>query len=80
MKPTFSFIILCMLILVSCREDDVIVRPQVVPVTQPQYTSVKGFYLLNEGNMGTNKSTLDYMDYTTGEYIRNIYKEAINAL
>ncbi len=76
MKPTFSFIILCMLILVSCREDDVIVRPQVVPVTQPQYTSVKGFYLLNEGNMGTNKSTLDYMDYTTGEYIRNIYGAA----
>jgi DNA-binding beta-propeller fold protein YncE len=32
-----------------------------------------GFYLLNEGNMGSNKSTLDYMDFATGEYHRNIY-------
>lgn len=35
----------------------------------------RGFYVLNEGNMGSNKSTLDYFDYTTGNYIRNIYNE-----
>lgn len=34
---------------------------------------VLGFYLLNEGNMGANKCTLDYFDYTTGMYHRNIY-------
>lgn len=34
-----------------------------------------GFYLLNEGNMGANKCTLDYFDYSTGQYIRNIYSE-----
>ncbi len=36
---------------------------------------VKGFFLLNEGNMGSNKATLDYFDYTTGVYTRNIFAE-----
>lgn len=35
-----------------------------------------GFYLLNEGNMGSNKATLDYFDFTKGIYHRNIYAEA----
>ena len=35
----------------------------------------KGFYLLNEGNMGMNKCTLDYMDFVTGCYHKNIYAE-----
>ena len=34
-----------------------------------------GFYLLNEGNMGSNKSTLDYFDFEKGVYKRNIYAE-----
>lgn len=36
---------------------------------------VVGFYLLNEGNMGSNKCTLDYYDYATATYRRNIYAE-----
>lgn len=35
----------------------------------------KGFYLLNEGNMGSNKSTLDFYDFATGIYTRNFYAE-----
>ena len=37
--------------------------------------SIKGLYLLNEGNMGSNKATLDYFDYETGIYHKNIYAE-----
>lgn len=37
--------------------------------------SIKGFYLLNEGNMNMNKASLDYMDLQAGEYHRNIYNE-----
>ena len=37
--------------------------------------SIKGMYLLNEGNMGSNKATLDYFDYETGIYHKNIYAE-----
>lgn len=36
---------------------------------------IKGMYLLNEGNMGSNKCTLDFYDSTTGKYHRNIYAE-----
>lgn len=61
---------------VSCREDDVIFIPEEVPVAKPEFTSVTGFYLLNEGNMGSNKATLDYFDYAKGVYTRNIYGNA----
>ena len=32
-------------------------------------------YLLNEGNMGSNKCTIDFYDDTTGGDFRNIYPE-----
>ena len=34
-----------------------------------------GMYLLNEGNMGSNKASIDYVDFCNGYYIRNIYGE-----
>lgn len=37
--------------------------------------SIKGMFLLNEGNMGNNKCTLDFLDYSQGIYKRNIYAE-----
>jgi hypothetical protein len=44
-------------------------------VTEP--TEVAGLYVLNEGNMGSNKCTLDYLDLSgeTIHYLRNIYAE-----
>lgn len=36
-------------------------------------STIKGFYLLNEANMGSNKSSLDCFSYETGRYLRNIY-------
>lgn len=32
-------------------------------------------FLLNEGNMGNNKASIDFFDYTTGKYNRNIYPQ-----
>lgn len=64
------------LMLGSCREEDIIFIPEEVEISTPEYTSIDGFYLLNEGNMGSNKATLDYYDYTTGMYTRNIYGNA----
>ncbi|MEG0560091.1 MAG: YncE family protein [Muribaculaceae bacterium] len=57
----------------SCRDEYDVFIPEEVKVYIPEYTSIKGFYMLNEGNMGSNKSTLDYYDYSTGVYNRNIY-------
>lgn len=39
-------------------------------------TPVKGFYLLNEGNMSMNKASLDFMNYETGVYKRNVFSQA----
>ena len=32
-------------------------------------------YLLNEANMGSNKSSIDYVDFRNAYYVRNIYAE-----
>lgn len=60
----------------GCREDDVIYIPETIVTGDPEFTSVSGFYLLNEGNMGSNKASLDYYDYGTATYFRDIYASA----
>lgn len=60
----------------GCREENVIILPEEVPTGIPELTSVVGFYLLNEGNMGSNKCTLDRYDYPAAVYTRNIYAQA----
>lgn len=65
------------LLATSCRKDDEIVgsTSQHVIYPDPDLGEIKGFFLLNEGNMGSNKSTLDYFDYETGIYSKNIFAE-----
>lgn len=69
-------LLLC--VAISCREGEESIIPstndQVTPSTD-NVESIKGFFLLNEGNMGSNKATLDYFDYATGVYHKNIYPE-----
>lgn len=62
-----------MMLLVACREEQFIFVPEEVEVTLPEYTSLQGFYLLNEGNMNSNKATLDYYNFRTGRYTRNVF-------
>ena len=79
MKSTIKYalmLIAAVALLGSCRGEDVIFIPEEVEVSTPEYTAIKGFYLLNEGNMGSNKATLDYYDYASGVYTRNIYGNA----
>ena len=76
MKQKFFLLIAGLsLCLFSCRDEDALLVPkETIPVAQPEDKGeLLGFYLLNEGNMGSNKSTLDYFDFATGEYHRNIY-------
>lgn len=61
--------------LTACRKDEEIVRSTSTGVTEGEKGEIKGFFLLNEGNMGSNKATLDYFDYETGIYTKNIYAE-----
>jgi DNA-binding beta-propeller fold protein YncE len=61
----------------SCQKDEDPIPSTSTEVTypDPDLGAVKGFFLLNEGNMGSNKATLDYFDYETGVYTKNIYAE-----
>ena len=68
--------------LLSCRTDEVTYPSEyeVLPMESRELSSFAanepiGMYLLNEGNMGSNKATIDYLDFCNGCYIRNIYGE-----
>jgi hypothetical protein len=71
----FTFALLSLLA-TSCRKDAAPPTEQVTPLFIPNPASViKGVYLLNEGNFNANKATLDYVDYTTGQFRKNIYNQ-----
>ncbi len=67
------------MLLSSCRTDDIIVYMENEDIgKKTAKTEILGMYLLNEGNMGSNKCTLDYLDLSgdsTIHYLRNIYAE-----
>ena len=58
---------LLLMLLWSCRKDDVI-----LPV-HPGFEAISGFYLLNEGQMDQNNATLDYYDFLSENYLRNVF-------
>ena len=71
-KNILLFCVLCAAF--SCRK----VLPPQPPVVDnvdsaAQLQQVKGLYVLNEGNMGSNTCTLDYFDYESGDYTCNIF-------
>lgn len=66
--------ILMLVLLVSCRDEDWYYGASVTDIGD-RSESVRNMFLLNEGNMGSNKCTIDCYDYTTGKYSRNIYGE-----
>lgn len=72
-KKIFFCFLLITAALAGCRHDEIIF-PTESEQTGPGNGS-GGIYVLNEGNMGSNKCTLDYYDYGTGIYSRNIYSE-----
>ena len=64
----------------ACRNDVMVVPMENINTGGKVVKSeIVGMYLLNEGNMGSNKSTLDYLDLSGNEptvhYLRNIYSE-----
>lgn len=71
-------LVVLLILAVGCREEYEILYSSRTEtnVGQENTGNLKGFYLLNEGNMGSNKASLDYFDFATGVYHRNIYAEA----
>ncbi len=75
---TRNGLLLLALAAASCREDELVVPTEyellageeITPEADPQ-----GLYLLNEGNMGSNKATIDFVDFRNAYYVRNLYSE-----
>ena len=66
--------VLCILysvLLTSCRKDEVIYPT--IPTDVTDEVQHGGLYVLCEGNMGSNKARLDYMNLETGTYYSNWY-------
>jgi DNA-binding beta-propeller fold protein YncE len=61
--------------LAACRTIEPVTPSDPTDVGGGNAGDIAGFFLLNEGNMGSNKCTLDYYDYTSGIYSKNIYAE-----
>lgn len=61
----------------SCREDYDYVNygAQTQGLQEPQDIGIRGLYVLNEGNMGANKASLDFFSYETGLFIKNYYNQ-----
>lgn len=66
-----------MLAFAACSNDEPVTPPEEkeIDITAEDAGSYSGVFVLNEGNMGANKCTLDFLDYTAGKYLRNIYAE-----
>lgn len=68
--------------LFSCREDEYVtyITDEDTGAPSVEETHFAGLYILNEGNMGANRCTLDYLDLSgsnsTIHYYRNIYAES----
>lgn len=66
-----------LVLLVGCRGDMPVIEPELeyldegLDLTAPD--AIKGFYLLNQGNMGSNKASIDFYNYCNGTYMRNIF-------
>ena len=74
------FCFFTLLLLSACRTDDIIIYAEEENTGGKSVKSeVVGMYLLNEGNMGSNKCTLDYLDLSAADstihYYRNIFAE-----
>lgn len=76
MRRCFYLLVLLSLLVSSCRKDELIFVSDSSVVSIPvQLEDYQGFYLLNEGNMGMNRATIDWFNYETGLYTRDIFSE-----
>ena len=80
MRQATLYLFFILMLLSACRHDDYTIYSIDEDTGGKTVKSeIMGMYLLNEGNMGSNKCTLDYLDLSgnteTVHYYRNIYAE-----
>ena len=67
-------------LMTACRDDEYVYYSEDIDVGVPSVASaIIGMYVLNEGNMGSNKCTLDFLDLSASDstihYTKDIYSE-----
>ena len=75
MRRELMILAALLLFLAGCRTIDPVIPSDPSYVGGDDAGNIFGFFLLNEGNMGSNKCTLDFYDYATGIYSKNIFPE-----
>ena len=78
MTKRIFLLALALLTLTACRNDELIFESETeITGGKTENGNISGLYVLNEGNMGSNKATLDFLDLAseTGSpvYHRNVY-------
>ena len=73
-------LMLLSILMTACRDDEYVYYSEDIDVGVTAVPSaIIGMYVLNEGNMGSNKCTLDFLDLSgadsTVHYIKDIYSE-----
>lgn len=75
LKFPIYILVFLMAIISACRKDPQPLPSEITKVEPEPTSGIKGFYLVNEGNMNMNKASLDYMDLVNGIYTRNLYNQ-----
>ncbi len=74
MRSNILLFISLFAIVSSCRDDVVKINEEHFNGTAIDSLSLSRLYLLNEGNMGSNKASLDAFDFMSGTYTRSYWK------
>ncbi len=80
MRKLFLLYFTALFCFAACREDaELVLSESTHTGSKAQHADILGMYVLCEGNMGSNKATLDYLDLSRSDsstvYLRNIYSE-----
>ena len=63
MTKRIFLLALALLTLTACRNDELIFESETeITGGKTENGNISGLYVLNEGNMGSNKATLDFLD------------------
>lgn len=69
------YMVFLLVVLVACRKEPQPLPAEISKIEPDPTSTIKGFYLVNEGNMNMNKASLDYLDLVNGIYTRNLYNQ-----
>ena len=69
-----------LILLPSCRKDELVVPTEydILPFEMNPDSDPIGMYVLNEGNMGSNKASIDFVDFKNALYTQYVCRTQPN--